>query len=78
MIPPNTPKKPHTAGILAALASIAGFVAMNSDTIAQYIPPKYAGIVAIAGVIAQAVTKPVHAGDTDLVPKTDITTLSRN
>jgi hypothetical protein len=65
------PAKPHTAGILSALASIVGFVAMNSQTIAQYVPPKAAGVVVLAGIVAQAFTKPVHAGDTDLVPKTN-------
>jgi hypothetical protein len=66
------PKKPHTAGILSALASIVGFVALNSDTIAQYVPHKAAGAVILAGIAAQAVTKGIQHGDTDLVPKTNL------
>jgi hypothetical protein len=63
------PAKPHTAGILSFLTSLLGFVALNSQTIAQYVPPKVAGGVLVAGMVAQAVTKGVQHGDTDLVPK---------
>jgi hypothetical protein len=65
------PAKPHTAGILSFLTSLLGFVALNSQTIAQYVPPKAAGAVLIGGIVAQAITKGVQHGDTDLVPKTN-------
>jgi hypothetical protein len=59
------PAKPHTAGILSGLLSILGVVA----PLAGYLPPKYGAVIAAAGIVAQAFTKPVTAGSTDLVPK---------
>jgi hypothetical protein len=64
---PSTPAKPHTAGIFAALLTIGGIV--TSPAVAGLIPAKYAAGIAIAGALLQAFTKPVHAGETDLVPK---------
>jgi hypothetical protein len=62
------PKKPHTAGILAALVTIGGIV--TSPVVAGLLPGKYAAAITAAGALLQAFTKPVHAGDTDVVPKT--------
>jgi hypothetical protein len=77
------PKKPHTAGILSFLTTLAGVVmtagayvsqaqAVASATGAHL--PGWVGttgiVVAGVGSILQGVTKPVHAGDTDVVPKT--------
>lgn len=59
--------KPHTAGILAALTTIAGVCL--SPAVLNLLPAKYAAPVTIAGVVLQAFTKPVSAGGTDLVPK---------
>jgi hypothetical protein len=67
MIPQPAPKKPHTAGILSALVTIGAVV--TSPAVADIVPAKYAAGIAIAGALLQAFTKPVHAGDTDLVPK---------
>lgn len=63
--------KPHTAGILAALMSILGIV--SSPAVLGILPPKAAAVVGAAGLIAQAFTKPVTAGGTDLVPKPETT-----
>jgi hypothetical protein len=84
MISRPAPKKPHTAGILSALTTLAG-VAMTAggyvsqaNQIAQTAGvhlPGWLGVAGIAvtgvGAVLQGITKPVHAGDTDLVPKTN-------
>jgi hypothetical protein len=76
------PARPHTAGILSLLTTIAG-VAMTAGgyiSQAQAVAsatgahlPSWVGPtgIAVAGIgsILQGITKPVHAGDTDLVPK---------
>jgi hypothetical protein len=59
--------RPHTAGIVAALTSIAGILA--SPAVLGVLPTKYAAAVTIAGVVLQAFTKGVASGGTDLVPK---------
>lgn len=61
------PAKPHVAGILSALVTIGSVVL--SPAVANVVPGKYAAIFALGGALLQAFTKPVHAGDTDLVPK---------
>lgn len=58
--------KPHTAGILSALVTLAGLCA--SPAVLNVVPAKYAGAVTALGVILQAFTKPVTAGNTTLVP----------
>jgi Ca2+/Na+ antiporter len=78
------PKKPHTAGILSFLTTLAGVVmtagayVSQAQAVAQATGvhlPAWVGITGLAitgvGATLQAVTKPVHAGDTDLVPKTN-------
>lgn len=76
MIPQPAPKKPHMAGILAALVSVAGIV--TSPAVSNLLPATWAGALTAAGIVLQAVTKGVQHGGTDLVPKDDITTLSRS
>lgn len=67
MINLPAPAKPHTAGILAGLLSAIGIV--TSPAVIGVLPAKYAAIVTAAGIVLQAFTKPVTAGDTDLVAK---------
>lgn len=61
------PKKPHVAGILGALVAVAGIV--TRPEILGILPANYADIIAGAGLVWQGVTKAVHHGDTDVVPK---------
>lgn len=68
MISQSAPAKPHTAGIVSALVTIGGIV--TSPLVMGLVPAKYAAAATVAGALLQAFTKPVHAGDTDLVPKT--------
>jgi hypothetical protein len=56
-------KNIHWPAIGAAAMSILGFVAMNSDTIAHVVPPKYAAAVIGAGIVAQAITQSAHKPD---------------
>lgn len=61
--------KPHTAGIVAALVTIAGTLLELIPIVQGNVPPKYAWVVTVLGIICQAVTKGVQHGGTDLVPK---------
>lgn len=68
MKPKPTPK-PHTAGIASSLTTLIGLAGT-----AVVSPPHgwqgWAALgIAAAGSVLQAVTKPVAAGDTDIVPK---------
>lgn len=76
------PAKPHTAGILSLLTTITGATITTAAYISQAQAiasttgvhlPGWVGIAGLTitglGSILQGITKPVHAGDTDLVPK---------
>lgn len=57
-------KNIHWPAIGAAAMSVLGFLAMNSDTIAHIVPPKYAAAVVGAGIVAQAITHSASKSDT--------------
>lgn len=59
--------KPHTAGIFAALTTLAGIAA--SPEVLNVLPAKWAAALTIGGVVLQSVTKGVQHGDTAVVPK---------
>lgn len=59
--------KPHTAGIAAALTTLAGIVL--SPAVLGVLPPKWAAALTIVGVVLQAATKGVQQGDTVLVSR---------
>lgn len=61
----NVTPKPHTAGIFAALTSLIGIA--SSPELLNILPAKWSAIVALGGVVFQALTKGVQHGDTVLV-----------
>lgn len=52
-------KNIHLPAVGAFALSVAGFVALNSQTIAHYVPPQYSGAVIGAGMIAQLIVQSV-------------------
>lgn len=71
MMPVTTPPRPHVAGILAALTSIAGVLLEIIPAVQGQVPPKYGWIVLVVGIVCQALTKGALHGDTVLVPRDD-------
>lgn len=67
MKPRNVKAKPHTAGIFAALTTVAGVVL--SPEVLNILPAKWSAGIALGGVVLQAVTKGVQHGDTVLVDR---------
>lgn len=57
--------KPHRAGIIALLTTVTGL----SVALAHVVPLQYAAYVIGAGACAQAITKGIQMGATDVVPK---------
>ena len=49
-------KRIHWPAVGSAAMSVLGFIALNSQVIAHYVPPQYAGAVLGAGLVAQAIT----------------------
>lgn len=68
---PAAPPRPHVAGIVAALTSVAGVLLEVIPTVQGHVPPKYAWIVLVVGVICQALTKGVSHGNTVLISRDD-------
>lgn len=59
--------KLHTAGMLAALVTLAGLA--SEPAILNVLPEKYAHILTAVGIVLQAITKGIQQGGTSLVPR---------
>lgn len=65
----NVKPVPHTAGIVAALVSVAGVLLEVIPLVQGQVPPRYAWIVLVVGIVCQALTKGALHGDTVLITR---------
>lgn len=61
------PSKLHLAGVVALLPTVLGLVL--APEILNLLPDKWSHILILVGGALQAITKPINAGSTDIVPK---------